>query len=73
MDDDINFTYEDNTGISNSCAASLNDQMWVFGGTTQNQVNFKYPDNSADIICAYVDTCVISNSRIAYVQKIEFW
>ena len=23
-------------------------------------------------ICAYVDTCVISNSRIAHVQKIDF-
>ena len=38
VDDDINFTYEDNTEAEGSCAATLNDEMWVFGGW--NQVNF---------------------------------
>ena len=39
VDDDINFTYEDNTEVYGSCAASLHDQMWVFGGVyKKNQV-----------------------------------
>ena len=41
VDDDINFAYEDNT-VYYSCAASLNDEMWVLGGGNQKrQVNFK--------------------------------
>jgi len=40
VDNDINFTYETNTEVEGSCAASLNDEMWVFGGTSQTrQVN----------------------------------
>ena len=40
MDDDINFTYEDNTEAEGSCAATLNDEMWVFGGSNKKrQVN----------------------------------
>ena len=43
MDDDINFTIEDNTEVDDSCAASLNDEMWVFGGIhKKRQVNFIY-------------------------------
>ena len=39
---DINFTYEPNTGVAFSCAASLNDEMWVFGGSSKKrQVNLK--------------------------------
>ena len=42
MDDDINFTYNTNTEVDFSCAASLNDEMWVFGGYYQEQqVKFK--------------------------------
>ena len=41
VDDDINFTYEDNTQAYGSCAATLNDEMWVFGGRyKKRQVNF---------------------------------
>ena len=48
MDDDINFTYEANTQVHGSCAATLNNEMWVFGGYTQTrQVNFKWADNQA--------------------------
>ena len=42
VDDDINFTYEDNTQVYRSCAASLNDEMWVLGGyEKKRQVNLK--------------------------------
>ena len=42
VDDDINFVYNDNTEVYNSCAASLEDEMWVLGGRNQlRQVNFK--------------------------------
>ena len=42
VDDDIDFSYEANTQVSLSCAASLNDEMWVFGGNSKKrQVNFK--------------------------------
>ena len=42
-DDDINFTYEANTEVYESCAASLNDEMWVLGGHNQKrQVNFNW-------------------------------
>ena len=41
VDDDINFTFEDNTEVYASCAASLSDEMWVFGGANEKrQVNF---------------------------------
>ena len=50
VDGDINFTFEDNTRVRTfdersevefSCAASLNDEMWVLGGGNQKrQVNF---------------------------------
>ena len=50
VDDDINITYEDNTEVYNTCAASLNDEMWVFGGLNQRrQVYFKSPDKKAGI------------------------
>ena len=40
VDDDINFTYEGNTEVRGSCAASLYDEMWVFGGFyKKRQVN----------------------------------
>ena len=42
VDDNINFTYDANTEVYYSCAASLNDEMWVFGGYyKRRQVNFK--------------------------------
>ena len=42
VDDDIDFSYEDNTEVLYSCAASLNDEMWVLGGSSKKrQVNFK--------------------------------
>ena len=50
VDDDINFTYEDNTQVYRSCAASLNDEMWVLGGNNQRrQVNPKLLDKRLDI------------------------
>ena len=50
VDDDINFTYEENTEVYRSCAASLNDEMWVFGGFfIERQVNLKWTDNRAGI------------------------
>ena len=40
VDDDINFTYEDNNVVDGSCAASLHDEMWVLGGSNKKrQVN----------------------------------
>ena len=39
VDDDINFTYDINTEVEFSCAASLNDDMWVLGGNIGRQVN----------------------------------
>ena len=42
MDDDINFTYDANTEVDYSCAATLNDEMWILGGNSQQrQVNLK--------------------------------
>ena len=42
IDDDINFTYDTNTEVYYSCAASLNGEMWVLGGYNhKRQVNFK--------------------------------
>ena len=50
VDDDINFTFEDNTEVFYSCAASLNDEMWVLGGSNQKrQVNLKLRDKRIDI------------------------
>ena len=50
VDDDINFTFEDNTEVSYSCAASLNDEMWVLGGNKQKrQVNPKLFDKREDV------------------------
>ena len=50
VDDDIDFSYEDNTEVYYSCAASLNNEMWVFGGSAKKrQVNFNWTDNNADI------------------------
>ena len=50
MDDDTNFTFEDNTGVYYSCAASLNDEMWVLGGyNKERQVNPKLLDKRVNI------------------------
>ena len=32
VDQDLDFVYEENTEVYNSCAASLNDEMFVIGG-----------------------------------------
>ena len=32
VDDDIVFTFEDDTEIYESCSATLNDEFWVIGG-----------------------------------------
>ena len=32
IDDDINFEYEPNTEVYQSCAATLDGEMWVLGG-----------------------------------------
>ena len=37
VDDDINFTYDDNTEISQSCVASWNNEMFVLGGLNQKR------------------------------------
>ena len=37
MDDDINFSYDDDTEVNQGCAASLNDEMWVFGGNSKRR------------------------------------
>ena len=34
-DDDLNFTYDENTEVVGSCSASLNNRMLVFGGWNQ--------------------------------------
>ena len=34
VDDDINFSYDANTEVSEGCAASLNDEMWILGGNS---------------------------------------
>ena len=40
-DDNINFTFEPDTGVYGSCAAILNDEMFVLGGDhRRRQVNF---------------------------------
>ena len=35
--DDVNFVYEDNTQVEASCTASLNGDMYVFGGKNQRK------------------------------------
>jgi len=46
MNDDINFKYDTNTEVCGSCAASLNDKMFVLGGWNQaQQVNIKQCQN----------------------------
>ena len=42
VDDDIVFTYETDTEVSCSCAATLHDEFWVIGGTNKKrQVSIK--------------------------------
>ena len=42
IDDDINFTYDANTEVYGSCTASLNNEMFVFGGHNEKrQVPFQ--------------------------------
>ena len=38
IDDDINFTYEADTQVYESCTASLDGEMFVLGGLNQRQV-----------------------------------
>jgi len=50
VDDDIDFTFEENTEVYESCAASLNDEMWVLGGWyKKRQVNLKLLDKKVNI------------------------
>ena len=43
VDDEINFTFDDNTEVDRSCAATLNDEMWILGGYHKiRQVSFFY-------------------------------
>ena len=45
VNNDIDFTYEPNTGVTDSCAASLNGEMWVLGDfNNKRQVKFKLSD-----------------------------
>ena len=40
IDDDINFEYESNTEVYQSCATTLDGEMWVLGGYyKRRQVN----------------------------------
>ena len=42
FDNDINFTYEPNTEVEDSCAATLDGEMFVLGGWNhKRQVNTK--------------------------------
>ena len=42
MDNDINFTYDLNTEVYESCAATLDGEMFVLGGRNEErQVNTK--------------------------------
>ena len=42
VDDDLNFAYDTNTEVYESCAAALNGKMFVLGGWSQTQqVNIK--------------------------------
>ena len=50
MDNNIDFTYEANTEVFFSCGASMNDEMWVFGGNSlKRQVNSKLLANEVGI------------------------
>ena len=41
---------DDDTEVEVSCTATLNDEMWVFGGYYKPwQVNFKWTNNQVDI------------------------
>ena len=43
VDDDISFTYEADTEVEMSCAATFKDEMWVLGGSHhKRQVIFQY-------------------------------
>ena len=43
IDNDINFNYDANTEVLNSCAATFNGNMYVLGGKFKpKQVYFKY-------------------------------
>ena len=62
VDDDINFSYGANTEVHDSCAASMNDEMWVFGGhSKRRQVNFEWPGKSSDI-----DNCWMVRNKIYF-------
>ena len=37
VDDDIVFTYETDTEVFKSCAATLNGEFWVLGGYNQRR------------------------------------
>ena len=37
VDDDIDFTFEQNTEVYGSCATSLEGEMWVLGGEQQQR------------------------------------
>ena len=54
MDDDINFTYETNTEVYSSCAATLDGEMFVLGGENQkrqvNIINLQKPGHMLVII-----------------------
>ena len=64
VDDDISFIYEENTEVELSCAATLKDQMWVLGGSSQKrQVIFKQTDEQQP------DK---QSSGIAHFRKITF-
>ena len=46
VDDDINFTYEPDTEVYGSCAATLDGEMFVLGGwNKKRQVNTKNLQN----------------------------
>ena len=42
VDDDTTFTYETDTGVYRSCAATLHGEFWVFGGSKKRQVVVNY-------------------------------
>ena len=37
VDDDTVFTFEDDTEVFGSCAATLNDEFWVIGGYSKKR------------------------------------
>ena len=49
VDNDINFTYETNTEVYASCAALLDDEMWILGGYSKKRpVNLQWIDYKAE-------------------------